>query len=38
VQRSITFKTGRTETFPAHVAFQLEKRAARWVIVGVRGA
>jgi hypothetical protein len=38
VERSITFKTGKTETFPSRVAFQLEKRSERWVIVGVRGA
>jgi Protein kinase domain len=38
VERSIRFKTGKTETFPSRVAFQLEKRAERWVIVGVRGA
>jgi serine/threonine protein kinase len=38
VERAITFKTGKTETFPSRVAFQLEKRAERWVIVGVRGA
>jgi hypothetical protein len=38
VERSIKFKTGRSETVPSNVAFQLEKRAARWVIVAVRGA
>jgi hypothetical protein len=38
VERSITFKTGRPETISSQVAFQLEKRAALWVIVGVRGA
>jgi len=38
VERSIRFKSGRTETFPSQVAFQLEKRADKWVIIGVRGA
>jgi serine/threonine protein kinase len=37
VERSIRFKSGRTEKSPARMAFALEKRAKDWVIVSVRG-
>jgi serine/threonine protein kinase len=38
VERSIRFKSGRAEKVPVRMAFTLEKRADRWVIVSVRGA